>query len=287
MAFHEGKACDAVIRVLEAREGQTRRDVRSPEKDGHPAPIELTCRIGDRLFAFEHTGIEPFAGHVQLEAEAETHFRPIERMLADKLPPTDVYELHIPLKATQGLRKRELQQIQTALAEWVEATAPTIKATPYGSYLKPIQKVRPPGVPFDVSLHRFLPAAPLPGRFQIVHLVTGNLEEAREHRLREACAKKFPKLEVWRRSSGARTILILEDNDLQLTNPQRVFDVLTQVENTIEGKPDEIHLVSTMIDNPWYVHALRIDDHTYYWLSESRQCMTEIDSKTLDDLTGR
>jgi hypothetical protein len=52
-----------------------------------------------------------------------------------------------------------------------------------------------------------------------VHLVTGNVEEAREHRLRAACAKKFPKLEVWRRSSGARTVLILEENDLQLTNP--------------------------------------------------------------------
>jgi hypothetical protein len=57
---------------------------------------------------------------------------------------------------------------------------------------------------------------------------------------------------------------------LQLTNPQRGFDVLTQVENTVAGKPDEIHQVSTMIDNPWYVHALRIDDYTCYRLSESR-----------------
>ena len=52
---------------------------------------------------------------------------------------------------------------------------------------------------------------------------------------------------------------------LQLTNPLRGFDVLTQVENTVAGKPDEIHQVST------YVRALRIDDYTYYRLSESRQ----------------
>jgi hypothetical protein len=287
MAFHEGKACDAVIRALEAREGQSRREVRLPEQDGHPAPIELACWIGDHLFAFEHTGIEPFAGHVQLEAEAERHFRPIERMLAGKLPPTDVYELHIPAKATQGLRTRELQRMQTALANWVEATAPTIKAAPYGSYITPIQKVRPQGVPFDVSLHRFLPAVPLPGHFQIIHLVTGNLEEARKSRIREACAKKFPKLEMWRRDSGARTVLILEDNDLQLTNPQRVFDVLTQVEHTFTNKPNEIHLVSTMIENPWYVHALRIGDRDYYELSRSRECMTEFDSSILIDLTRR
>ncbi len=33
------------IRVLEARKGQSRSDVRSPDKEGDPAPIELTCRI--------------------------------------------------------------------------------------------------------------------------------------------------------------------------------------------------------------------------------------------------
>jgi hypothetical protein len=287
MAFHEGKACDAVIRVLEAREGQSRRDVRSPEKDGDAAPIELTCRIGDCLFAFEHTGIEPFAGHVKFEAEAKRHFDPIRTMLAGRLPPKDVFELHMPAMATQGKRKRELEQIQGALVEWIVAIAPTITAAPYASYAKSIQKVRPAGVPFDVSLHRFLPAAPVPGHFQIKHEISGNLEEAREERLREACARKFPKLEMWRQNSSARTVLILEDNDLQLTNPQRVFDVLTQVESTIAGRPDEIHLVSTMIENPWYVHALRIDDHTYYRLSEFRLCMTEIDSSTLADLTGR
>jgi hypothetical protein len=196
MAFHEGKACGAVIRVLEAREGKSRRDVRSPEKDGDPAPTELTCWIGDRLFAFEHTDIEPFAGHVKFAAEAARHFDPIRNMLAGKLPPNDVFEVHMPAMAMQGKRKHEVEQIQTALAQWSEAAAPTVKSVPYASYPKSVLKVRPAGVPFDVSLHRFLPAAPVPGHFQIRHEVSGNLEEAREDRLREACAKKFPKLEA-------------------------------------------------------------------------------------------
>ena len=73
---------------------------------------------------------------------------------------------------------------------------------------------------------------------------------------------------------------------LQLTNPQRGFDVLTQVENTVAGKPDEIHQVSTMIDNPWYVCA---PHRRLYLLSVKRVSsgVTEIGSKTLDDLTGR
>jgi hypothetical protein len=72
---------------------------------------------------------------------------------------------------------------------------------------------------------------------------------------------------------------------IQQSGHYRQYD--TQVETTIAGRPDEIHLVSTMIDNPWYVHALRIDDHTYYRLSQFRLCMTKIDSSTLVDLTGR
>ncbi|MFZ1961406.1 MAG: hypothetical protein WAU63_09185 [Methylovirgula sp.] len=74
LIFNEGKACDAVIHVLEAREGEMRQDVRFPERERHTAPIELTCRIGGQLFALEHTGIEPFAGHMQMEAEAERLF---------------------------------------------------------------------------------------------------------------------------------------------------------------------------------------------------------------------
>jgi hypothetical protein len=59
--FHEGKACDAVIRHIETRDNGTLQNLRSPEKEGDTAPIELTCSIGGQLFAFEHLGSK-FAG---------------------------------------------------------------------------------------------------------------------------------------------------------------------------------------------------------------------------------
>lgn len=283
--FNEGKSCDAVIRRLETREGHRRRDLRSPEQEGHAAPVELICRIGDRLFAFEHTGIEPFAGHVRLEAEAERHFRPIERMLAGRLPTTDDYELQIPVKVTQGLRSRELQRIQTALARWIEPIAPTLPLAPLGHYVTPIKRVTPPGVPFEVSLHRTATGG-RPGHFRVTHMVT-DLEEARATRLRETCERKFPKLGAWHQNAGAHTVLILEENDIQLTNAQVVFEAFTRVENEFVNKPNEIYLVGTMIDNPWFVHALRVGNRSYYELSQSRQCMTEVDPNTLDDLTSK
>ena len=286
MNFNEGKACDAVLRVLEARENETRRDLRSPERQGHAAPIELTCWIGDRLFALEHTGIEPFARYVKSEVEAEKHFQPIEHMVSSKLPASDVFELHVPVKALQGLKGNEVRQIQVAISKWILARAPLLPAAPYGRYITPIQKARLLGVPFDVLLHRYIPAVPTPIRFQIRHLVSDKLENDRENRVREAYRKKIPKLDVWRRNDGARTVLVLEDNDLQLTNAELVFQALRKIEPEFPHKPDEVYLVSAMIDSLWFVHALRVGDLEYYGLSEAHQCMTEFDPSTLSDLTG-
>ncbi len=287
LSYNEGKACEAVVRVLEAREGKSRDNVRLPEQEHHAAPIELACNIGDRLFALEHTGIEPFSGHMQMEAEADMLFRSIETMVAGKLPPNDTFELGIPVNALQGLKKKDLARIQTALAEWVEATAPTVPVAPYACYLRSIQKVQPPGVPFDVRLDRFQSVFP-PGRFQIKHSIPNeDLEPLRAIRIRAACDKKFPKLEVWRQDAQARTVLVLEDNDIQLTNPQRVFDTLAALQHEFTNWPDEIYLVSTMIKKPWYVHTLWVGDRHYYELSEAGQCLMEFDPDHLVNVTGR
>jgi len=286
LSYNEGKACDAVLRVLEAREGASRRNVRFPEQERHPAPIELACHIGDQLYAIEHTGIEPFAGHMQMEAEAQRVLHPIEAIIASRLAPDDTFELSLPVNALQGLKKKDLAQIQAALAAWVIATAPSVPVAPYGRYLPSIKKTQPPGVPFVVRLDRFETPAP-PCLFMIKHYIAETeLVASREARIRAACAKKFPKLEAWRQADKARTVLILEDNDIQLTNPARVFDTLAALQSEFTNWPDEIYLVSTIIKTPWYVHALRVGDRDYYTLSQDGQCLTEFDVDGLIDVTG-
>jgi hypothetical protein len=99
--INEGKACDAVIRRIEAREGNSRYDLSLPERERHEAPIEVACRIGEKLFAFEHTRIEPFDGHIQLRGDALAHFRPIEERLAVILPQTEALHLILPARATR------------------------------------------------------------------------------------------------------------------------------------------------------------------------------------------
>jgi hypothetical protein len=284
LEFNEGKACDAVIRVLEARADHRRIDLRSPEREGHASPIELTCTIGEVLFAIEHTGIEPFAGHLKMDAEAEKHIRPIEAMLAGKLPPAETFELNMPAGATQGMLLKEVRRIQEALAAWIVETAPKLPIARYSEYLTSIQKAQPAGVPFEVSLYRFQTLIP-PPRFQIKHIVS-NLDQARELRVQKACIDKFPKLAAWRQT-GARTVLVLEENDIFLTNAQNVYEALAKVEQEFSNRPDEIYLVGTMTESFWFVHALRVDDQGYYELSRAGKGMTEFNPATLADLTGR
>jgi hypothetical protein len=225
---------------------------------------------------------------MQMEGEAERLFRPIEAMLAGKLPPDDTFELGLPIDALQGLKKKGLAHAQTALAAWVEAAAPSVPTAPYGRYLRSsFSKMQPPGVPFAVRLDRFQSVVP-PGRFMIKHSVPdGDLERLRETRIRAACTKKFPKLEAWRQDSQARTVLVLEDNDIQLTNPQRVFESLAALRQDFANWPDEIYLVSTIIKTHWYVHALWVGDRQYYELSEAGLCMSEFDVDQLADVTGQ
>ena len=104
LTFNEGKACDAILRILEEREGSARTEVRFPELEKHAAPIELACRIGDRRYALEHTGIEPFSGHMQMSAVADRLFEPIKAQLAGKLPLGDTFELGIPINALRDMK---------------------------------------------------------------------------------------------------------------------------------------------------------------------------------------
>lgn len=286
--FNEGKAVDAVIRRIETREGCRRGDdARSPEREGHAAPVEFVCSIGRRLFAFEHTGIEPFSGHIRMEVEGPRLFGPIVQRLAALLPSNESFELHVPFRATVGLNHSQIEPIQNILAKWVLEIAATLPIAPYGRYVTPIKKVALPGVPFLVSLHRIAEPRPLRGRFTVVHLVGDNLEAARLDRIREACERKFPKLAEWKRSHGARTVLVLEDNDIQLTNPQLVANAVFHAEKIVADKPDDIYLVTTCVENPWWVTCIRCGDKSYYDFGEPDERIWEVDPGTLLSLTER
>jgi hypothetical protein len=279
---NEGKACDAILRNIEAREGGMRCDLIFPEKTHHVGPVELVCTIRKQRFAFEHTRIEPFAGHIRLEAEAKRHFQPIIDMLAGMLPAEDRFELNVPAGAVLGRNDREVRPIQEALVRWIVATAPSLPIARPGRYVLPVQKVTPPGVPFAVSLHRWRREG-FPLSFSIVHLVD-NVEDARITRIQEAYTRKLTKLLKWK-ECGARAILIFEEDDIQLTNHFVVGDALFQIEAPHANRPDEVYLVSTA-SSVWFVTRLRIEDKTFYDMPIDDRYW-EVSPATLVNLTAK
>jgi hypothetical protein len=94
--FQEGRACDAVLRLLEYQTGDKRQNLRFPEREGHKFPVDLVCELNGVLVALEHTGTEPFEGHVKLQAEAGRRGRPLVDAVASRLPPDQDFDLEVP-----------------------------------------------------------------------------------------------------------------------------------------------------------------------------------------------
>lgn len=283
--FHEGKVCDAIIRYLEKREDSQRRDVVSREGDHNNDAVELTFTLGSTLFAIEHTGIEPFSGHVRLNREAQYHYDPIRAALNDILPP-GIFELHVPILAMQGRNRVEAQRIQRAIAAWVLQVSTSLPLKPYAEYRgeKAIATLQEVG--FEIALHRYDFPGWSASRFQIKHFVPPDSGESRRERMKQACERKFPKLHRWKENSGAHTILVLEDNDIQLTNHVIVAETYLPIARAMNNRPDETYLVSTVVDT-WNAWPLLIDNTSLLDMFDHDQNPRwEIDPSTLRDLTA-
>ncbi len=266
--YNEGKALDAVLRFIEARDHAPRKnDGRSPDELNDPDEqrrVDYVCTIGQTLYAFEHTSIQPFPNQIELEVRSRSLFAPIiERF--DHRSDREWWELIVPVGAPAGLTGRKVGKVQDALIKWIEANAACVPVAPLDwRYRNLPLGESADGVPFRFSLHRaslegpyFPSGSPLCGRFTMKGVAPANLEQQRAARLKTASECKSPKLAKWKRDSGARTVLVLEEDDLQLTNHFLVADALVPAEATTPDAPDEVFMVSTCIDQTWWVVCLR------------------------------
>jgi len=287
LSFQEGKACDAIIRYIESRAKAERTDVHF--HDTHPdrrRRIELTFRAGGTLYAIEHTGIEPFADFMRMNRESERLFAPIVAAVSGSLSPDEVVQLDIPVGALFEKPKKLLHSIQSALASFVLARSPLITVRSYADYSAGIGPVIPPSVPFAVHLYRFKsPNAPY--RFIIKHRLSSDANTMRRERILKACDDKFPKLASWRDADHARTIFILEDNDIQLTNEALVAEAYLPIARARNDRPDETYVMMTFT-NTWYVWPILVDNVSYFDLAgRYHPIHLEFDSKDLAPVTSR
>jgi hypothetical protein len=289
LSFNEGKACDAVIRRLENRENQRRANIRWPEQENHNSAVEIAFTLGNQLYAMEHTGIEPLAGHLRMEAQSGNLFGPITTALKDSLGTGALFELYLPVNGLVARKPAKLRKIQSAIIAWVKATAPTIPKRPFPDYKgTAVGPVRVADVPFDLSLCRFEPPI-IPGQhFQIKHTIN-DLVKLRTDRMKAAIDKKFPKLGKWKKDGTAKTILVLEQNDIQLTNPSIVADTFLPLAQVRADKPDETYLVVSCMSPNWWVWPILIGNRSYFDIVRSRNEVGywEFDPAILTSVTNR
>jgi hypothetical protein len=137
-----------------------------------------------------------------------------------------------------------------------------------------------------MSLHRFEPPV-IPGwYFQIRHVVTDG-EKLRKERIQEAIDKKFTKLAGWKRDEKAKTVLVLEQNDIQLSAPDIVAETYVPLAKARADRPDETYLVVSCM-TPWHAWPILIGDKSYLELVRSGEAeFEEIDPDDLVELTKR
>lgn len=130
--FNEGRACDAALRFLEYQRGAKRCNMRFPERDAHKFPIDLICDLNSEVIALEHTGTEPFEGHVKLHAESARRVQPLVDAVASRLPPDEDFYLDVPLAEWGRLAGKEFDRVWRAPVDWVVQCADSVPFAPLG-----------------------------------------------------------------------------------------------------------------------------------------------------------
>ena len=125
--YNEGKAIDAVLRRIEARENSSRlNDGRSPDDQKDPDPdmrVDYVCTVANQLYAFEHTGIEPFDNQIEMEVHNAALFGPVIAHYDNRTSDAEYWELHHPVEAASDLGSGKIKWVQDALISWIKVSA--------------------------------------------------------------------------------------------------------------------------------------------------------------------
>jgi hypothetical protein len=209
--------------------------------------------------------------------------------LSGHLPKPGTYKLYFPTFSTIG-KSMTLEQARTTICRWVVDTAAQLHAAHPERRPKNIEPHgheasitgAPIGLPFEMTLWRDLHwnlDARFDGVLTLGRFGPENLEEQRVAQMVRALDKKCPKLMKFKQT-GARTVLVLEDADLSLSNHAAVADAFEAKSVGRTDLPDEVYLIDTK-SSPWTVSQLKDADRID--LSEQ---YVEYLSEALDDITS-
>ena len=287
MPNNEGKACDAVLRMLESRIGAA--DIRYPERDHVGPPVDLRFKLAGQEYAIEHSLIEAMPEQTHTAVEFARFIIPVTEVLSGTLPGPAVYNLYFPFNARLGVPPDQLENIRRDFVAWVREKAqaldeknpqkPTREKNPRG--FTDQYRGTPPGFSYEVTLRReshWSMSGAHDGVLLAARIAPDDVEAQHVEHLRTALDRKCPTLHECK-DEGARTVLVLEDNNIALSNHVQIEDSLSGLFKERNDLPDEIYFVESSI-NTWSVRIIKIDDAFF-----PEQDWTDFESAVLADLT--
>ena len=268
---NEGKACDAAIRHIEVCTGKTRTNVRLPEKDGVGPPVELRLTMGAQEYAIEHTLLQPYRNRIKNATVFNKINKFIGERISDPLPGSVYYSLNVPIDVSLPRKKKKRDQALQNLVDWLLQTAQHLHErrhdipwpSPFPPYIGVNNNIRgtPDGFECVFELSRWPEEAPAqrePGALGIRFRPSDDVERLLRGALKEAFAKKFPKLHDCK-AQGARTVLVLEGIDLPFWPSKYIGNHLPALLAERTDPPDEIYLVEPYRDMMWWVWPVKRD----------------------------
>ena len=246
--------------------------------------MDFRLKIGTVEYALEHTVVEAFEDQISTGVALE-FFAPVKRSLCGKLPGSGAYWVNFPTDPRFGVSKDELKCLQKSLITWIRKTAPALQERARGMRIPPV-KGRPHGFPFEIGLSYYVT---IPGQragsIELVRSVPNSLERRSVRVLQRTLRKKLPKLHCCK-CEGARTVLVLENDDSPLREASSVGKALVRLREELSSDlvfPDEIYFVMTFPER-WLVWRMKKDDH--WWTGEDLRKYKEFPVDNLIDLRG-
>ena len=286
-ANNKGRVCDAVVRVLEEATGYERAGITCPERAGGPGAVELLFSLGRDRYVLEHTRIEAFPRQMQYDAYFSEFIGPVMDELRRDMPRPGIYDLFFPLNMRFDGGRKRLPTLRAALIEWVRAKARELhglnprrlsrEERPHG--VRDLRTGRPDGFPFDVTLARSVhwsQSGVHDGILLPIRIAPDDIEPLRRERIGTALRSKQPKL-GHRKAQGARTILVLENGDMILSNHALVGEHIAALLSKRQWWLDQLFLMDTTTSN-WTL--LRWDWEIGWWFEGYR----DFDSRGLEDV---
>ncbi len=259
---NEGKCCDAILRVLEQRLSAQRADLHFPDRGNRTEKrVDVCVRIGENRYVIEHTRVDPFENAVGIGKAFSDFVTLIEDRFSSTLPGPAFYTLTLP--QDHRFEKRLLAKAQEAIVVWVSIEAERLykkaRVSKYPTKSAMTAREFPGLIPYSVRLSCKLMAEPSDnetGLFSVDRAHDADLEEQRFERLCRTFTDKCPKLKQCK-DRGARTILVLENNDIALSSPGPIRESLNRAAEERTDLPDEIYLVWALPKTAtWYVFPM-------------------------------